>query len=449
MYILLDRYGNSIAPDDPMIREETILKGAPVAEPEANSNNGRLWNINFLLLWQGQFVSALGDVAYTISLGFWVLATTGSTALMGSIMAATLIPRVVIAPFAGVYVDRHSRKRLLIITDIIRGVMIVLIGIAALTDHLEIWMLFIAAIAIGIGTAVFNPAVNSVLPDIVSPKKLVKANSVFSLIQTGSGILGNSVAGFLYKMIGAPLLWLFNGITYLVSAVANVFIKVPPHTPHLERPHFFADMKEGLVYVWKIEGLRMLILGASALNFFANMGIMLILPLFEQYKQLGPGLYGLVMAFFTGGLFSGFLFASVVTVKPEQRFNIVAGCSILTSLSLIIFPIFINFYIMAVCAFIGGFVNAVLNAFILAVFQMTTPRNKRGKVFGLVTSTASALTPLAYAIGGVLAEFIAIRTLISGSFAVNILLFIPILRSKRFKNFINYDPDNQKPDELT
>jgi MFS family permease len=207
-------------------------------------------------------------------------------------------------------------------------------------------------------------------------------------------------------------------------------------------------MKEGLIYVWKIKGLRMLILGASALNFFANMGIMLVLPLFEQYKQLGPGLYGLVMAFFTGGLFTGFLFASVVTVKPEKRFDFVAACSILTSISLIIFPIFINFPLMAACAFIGGFVNAVLNAFILAVFQMTTPRNKRGKVFGLVTSVAGALTPLAYAVGGILAEFIPIRTLISSSFAVNILIFIPILRSRGFKKFINFDPDHNKIEEM-
>src|SRR4030042_2993101 len=147
--------------------EKTVVTKESQSESELNNRQGRLWNINFLLLWQGQFVSALGDIAYTISLGFWILATTGSTALMGTIMAATMIPRVLIAPFAGVYVDRHSRKLLLIVTDVIRGVVILLIGIAALSNRLEIWMLFIAAIAIGIGTAFFNPAVNSILPDIV------------------------------------------------------------------------------------------------------------------------------------------------------------------------------------------------------------------------------------------------------------------------------------------
>ncbi len=448
MHLLLDRQGKALDRIRNMSDETPIVVRDSGAGPESQDNRDRLWNTNFLLLWQGQFVSALGDIAYTISLGFWILATTGSTALMGSLMAATVIPRVVIAPFAGVYVDRHNRKLLLVIMDTVRGLLILFVGIAALTNKIEIWMLFIAGIAIGSCAAFFNPAVNSIIPDIVGPKKLVRANSVFSLIQTGSGILGNSAAGFLYKLVGAPLLWLFNGISYLISAITEIFIKVPPHAARLEKPHFLTDMKEGLVYVWKIRGLRMLILGASALNFFANMGIMLILPLFERYPQLGPGLYGLVMAFFTGGLFCGFLFASVVTVKPNKKFNFVAACAILTSLSLLIFPIFLHFPLMAMCAFIGGFVNAVLNAFILAVFQMTTPRNKRGKIFGLVTSTAGALTPLAYAIGGVLAEFIPIRTLISGSFAVNILIFIPILKSRGFKKFINFDPECQKIEEM-
>jgi MFS family permease len=82
----------------------------------------RLWNRNFLLLWQGQIVSSLGDVTHSIALGFWILAVTGSTALMGSLMAASTVPRILVAPFAGVLVDRIDRRRLLIWMDTIRGI---------------------------------------------------------------------------------------------------------------------------------------------------------------------------------------------------------------------------------------------------------------------------------------------------------------------------------------
>ena len=74
-----------------------------MAEAESVDNNEKtkVWNLNFFLLWQGQFVSAVGDVVYEIALGFWILAMTGSTALMGTLMAASTIPRVLLGPFAG------------------------------------------------------------------------------------------------------------------------------------------------------------------------------------------------------------------------------------------------------------------------------------------------------------------------------------------------------------
>jgi MFS family permease len=105
------------------------------------SSPGRLWGRNFLLLWQGQLVSGLGDVVYEIALGFWILAVTGSTALMGSLMAASALPRILVAPIAGVVVDRSERKWLLISMDLARGVCVVLVaaaafaGVALWTDH--------------------------------------------------------------------------------------------------------------------------------------------------------------------------------------------------------------------------------------------------------------------------------------------------------------------------
>ena len=85
---------------------------------EETDPKNRLWNLNFFLLWQGQFVSAIGDVVYEIALGFWILAVTGSTVIMGTLMAASTIPRVLLAPLAGVIVDRKDRKGLLILMDI-------------------------------------------------------------------------------------------------------------------------------------------------------------------------------------------------------------------------------------------------------------------------------------------------------------------------------------------
>jgi DHA3 family macrolide efflux protein-like MFS transporter len=404
--------------------------------------------MNFFLLWQGQLVSALGDVAYSIALGFWILNVTGSTALMGTLMAASSLPRVLISPFAGVIVDRSDRKWLLVIMDAIRGILVVFIGIASYLGFIEIWMVFVAGMTIGACGAFFNPAVGSIIPDIVDKRKLVQANSVFNIIQTASGIVGASAGGILFKVLGASFMFLFNGISYLFSALTEIFIKVPKIIHERAKLHFFTDMKDGLRFVWHFRGLRTLITISGLINFFAVMGIMLILPLFHQEEHLGPALYGIIMGFFTGGLFLGFLFTSLVNIQPGQRFKVFSVCYLLMCVGMILLPVTLYFPVMAALVFLTGFVNAILNTFINTVLQLTTPQDKRGKVFGLLTSVAGGLMPVAYAVGGVLAEFISIRLLISASFVVVLVCYLPMFFSISFRKYIQFDPELQSLQDI-
>jgi DHA3 family macrolide efflux protein-like MFS transporter len=84
--------------------------------------------------------------------------------------------------------------------------------------------------------------------------------------------------------------------------------------------------------------------------------------------------------------------------------------------------------------------NAFLNSFIMAVMQMSTPQDKRGKVFGLLTSMAGGLTPIAFAIGGILAEVLSVRVVIAGSFIINLIFFIPLFLNRDFQEYIGFDP---------
>ncbi len=416
-------------------RKDNLKRAAAPRRPE------RLWNANFALLWQGQFVSALGDTAYSIALGFWVLAATGSTALMGALMAATVLPRVLVSPFAGVLVDRGDRKWMLVAADAVRGVVVVAVAAAAFAGVVEVWMVFAAGVVLGICGAFFNPAVSSSMPDVVPRAKLVKANSLFQLIWTGSGIPGYSIGGFLYQFLGAALLFLANGVSYLVSAATLVFVRIPKIEHAKAEFRFFDDTKAGLSFTWKVAALRYMLILFSALNFFATMGIMLVLPLFERTPRLGPARYGVVLAGITGGMFAGYILTSVVNIRPPRRFLVFYASSLITGVALAVFPLYLYFPLMFALGAVFGLFNAVLNALIMAVLQMTTPQDMRGKVFGVLGTLAGGLTPLAMALGGVLAEFIPIRLLISGSFILTFLCFLPLAFSSAVRRYVNFDPD--------
>jgi DHA3 family macrolide efflux protein-like MFS transporter len=383
-------------------------------------DNTKLWNLNFFLLWQGKLVSMVGDVAYEIALGFWILAVTGSTALMGTLMAATLLPRV----------------------------FIVSVGIAALVGIIQIWMVFVAGVVLGICGAFFGPAVGSSIPDIVPKSQLVKANSAFALVSTGANVVGSSAGGFLYQILGAPLMFLFNGISYILSAASELFVKIPRVSHQQPEFHFFEDMKSGFSFVWNHRGIKYIIFIASVLNFFASIGVMLILPLFQRTEHLGAGLYGLLIGSFSGGAFLGFVLTSVVKIKSSRRFAVFFGCSIIFSIATIFIPIFLFFPLMLGLAVVGGLTNAILNTLFSTILQLTVPQDKRGKVFGLLETLGAGLMPAAFAIGGVLAEFISIRVLISGSFCITLLCFIPMAFMPDIVELINYNTEDEASEEI-
>jgi DHA3 family macrolide efflux protein-like MFS transporter len=408
-------------------------------------NEAKLWNLNFFLLWQGKLVSIMGDIAYEIALGFWILAVTGSTALMGTLMAATLFPRVIISPFAGVWVDRSDRKWLIVLMDLIRGIFIVLVGIAAITGIIHIWMVFTAGIILGICGAFFGTAVSSSIPDIVPKSKLVKANSAFALVSTGTNVVGNSASGFLYQLLGAPLMFLLNGISYIISGLTEIFIKIPRIRHQKEEFYFFEDMKSGFSFVWNYKGVKYLMFVAALLNFFAAMGIMLLLPLFQRTQHLGPGRYGVLMGAFAGGAFLGFILTSIINIKSSNRFLVFFWCGIIFSAMLVVIPIYLYFPMMLGLSVISGITNAILNALLSSILQLTVPRDKRGKVFGLLETVSQGLVPLSFAVGGVLAEFIPLQLLISACFVITLFGFIPMTFMPDIISFINFDPEKEKP----
>ena len=403
----------------------------------------RLWSFNFFLLWQGNFVSAVGDVVYEIALGFWIFAATGSTALMGTLMAASTIPRVLLSPFAGVIIDRSNRKHLLVLMDLLRGTAVTLVAWAVYTGRAQVWMVFAAGIIIGIGAAFFEPSINSVIPDIVSRENLIKGNSFFSMIKAGSGILGNSLGGILYSLLGAPLMFLINGLSYLFSAGTESFLKIPLIHTEGTPSHFFKDLKTGMRYVWKNTGLKFLILTAGTLNFFAFIGIVLFIPFFQKTDFLGPAKYGITMAVFTFGMILGMAVTAAVTIPPGKRFAIFTISTVLMVLSIATFPLWHVFWPMLVCISLGGFFNAIVNVLINSIMQMTVPQSLRGKVFGVLSSLSGGLTPLGMAIGGILGEFLPIPLIISGSFvAIGVVVF-PFLGTKGIRDFFNQNPEQE------
>ena len=413
-----------------------------------NSKQEKLWTPSFLILWQGQLVSTMGDAVYSIALGFWVLATTGSTALMGMLMAASTLPGVLVSPFAGVLIDRCNKKRMFILMDAIRGISTVLLAAAAYRGQIAIWMVFVVGILLSICGAVFGPGIQSTVPDLVPKSKIANANSVFSIVSAGSNMIGSVAGGFLFQTLGAPVLFLFDGLSFLFSGASLPFVKIPKNTSK-ENTNFFKDMADGFRYMWSQTGLRIILIIAALSNFFSFIGIVLIMPLCQSTPSLGAGKYGILMACFMAGAMAGFLFLSIVTVKPANKLTVFIASNIISNLSIIFAINQPYFIVMALFLIIAGFFNSAVNVLLISTVQASTPQDVRGKVMSFITMTTQGLTPFAMALGGVLGGILPIRVVISAAFLAVFFITIPSYFSKSFKNYITTDyAEKEIPDAI-
>ena len=176
-------------------------------------------NKNFFLLWFGKIISQLGDKFYAIALAWWILQKTNSPQIMGFFLLVSVLPGLILGFFAGAFVDRWNRKNVIVITDIIRGLLIILIVYLSIFNLIQVWHVFIIGAGISFVTAFFDPAIQAIIPQIVDKERLTEANSMSQMVSGICTVLGPIFGSVAVGWFGLTYVFLFNGISYFVSAI--------------------------------------------------------------------------------------------------------------------------------------------------------------------------------------------------------------------------------------
>jgi DHA3 family macrolide efflux protein-like MFS transporter len=373
-------------------------------------NAGRLWTRSFLLLWQGQTVSHLGDQAFSVAMAFWIMEATGSAGLIGLILGVGSLPGVLLMPFGGTFADRYSRIRIIVAGDLVCGIALLgLTGLMHFSSSMRLILagLFAVSILFGIVRSAFTPAVEAAIPDLVPAERLAAANSLTQFSEQASMLLGKASGGVLYQIFGAPILFLFDGLSFLFAAGSSAFIVSPRAVP-VERKanarqalrEFLGETALGVRYVLDRTGLRNLILMAAMLNFLLS-PVIVLLPFFvrNQLAARAPW-YGYLLAALSAGTIAGFLLAGLLNLKGRTRYlALVAGLTLSQALFGILGSI--RFPVLAlIVMFLAGLCIGVVNIYATTLLQSTTPNELRGRVLGLLVTLSGGLAPIGYALAG-------------------------------------------------
>lgn len=404
----------------------------------------KLWNKDFVLLMQGKFVSNIGDVLYSVALSFWILETTQSKSLMGILLACQTLVKVILSPFGGVLCDRINRKRIIVYSDAVCGTTMLAISILGFMNCLEVWMIFVAGMMMALCSAIFEPTMSSVFPDLIPQDQLSKGLSFKQSIATIVQIIGQSVSGVLLSVFGPLLIFLGNGISFFISSFTESFIAVPKKIETSEKLTFFEDFKSGLHFMNHQKGLKATILTCCLLNFFGNGFMVLLLPYFmETPTLLAETGYGFCMALLTVGTLIGVIGYGLLKTDGHKRWKVFVFSVIIECMSLSIIPFVQGFALFTAIAMVFGFGNAILNIILNEVQYEIVPQAMRGKVFGMIGTMVMGLTPIAMASFSILADYFGTYQMVVFGGIASALSIIVLIVQKEIRYMIRNKPEQE------
>jgi DHA3 family macrolide efflux protein-like MFS transporter len=373
------------------------------------SRAGSIWKRDFFLLWQGSVVSALGSQAYSIALMLWAKQATESGTVVGLMLFAGGISSLLM-PFGGVLADRYSRRLLLVWLDCLTGLSVLALPVLFLAFPADSALLIPAVLVLngvrGACMALFHPVAAAMVPDLVEDAGLNRANSALQSAFRVTSLFGQSLGGLAFRVLGAPLLMFVDGISFLLSAASEWFIREPPREPRPAhaRGSVMSDLQDGLRFTGRVPGFRIYLVEASTVN-FCMATIPVGLPfLVEDVYHVSVDWYGYLLAAMGGGAIAGSMLAARFPEPGPVRGSIhlaslVVMSGVMLPLSLMSTPW--GALAVLVPAWIGvGFHQVVLSTLV----QKRTPKALRGRVAGLLATIRFGLTPLGMAVFGVLID---------------------------------------------
>jgi MFS family permease len=378
--------------------------------PAATSRNGAralMGNRNFSALWVGQVLSQIGDRFRFVAVLVIVNELTGGDPLAITLLTLTVvIPQLTFGLLGGVVSDRFNRKTVMIVSDVLRGLLLLPVLLVDSPDNL--WIVFVCGIGLEIISVFFYPARNAVIPNIIGPGQLMTANTLMQGSYIIALIIGSSLAGYLTALLGTGFAIIFDAATFLLSAGAIALMTVPPMAAALngERTtpaELWRDAKDGLRYVASRSDLRMVLLmtavGMLGLGAIFVLGISYL----ETRLNVQAEGYGNTVAAIGVGILIGGLLVSRLSRRIPA--NVLVGSSlIVVGVSMMAFAGAGNYTVVIFAAAIIGVCIVIARASLDTFTQALVPDEMLGRVQASVLMTMAISIAVAQAFAGILAK---------------------------------------------
>ena len=371
------------------------------------------WKFQFMIVALGQAVSMLGSHGVQFALIWWLAEKTSSPLMLGISGFASHLPMTLFSPLAGIAADRYNRKFISVFSDMGMGSAALIYAVLLYFFDLPVWTVFVMLCVRGIGSTFQQPAIQSIIPQLVPKDQLVKTNGWMQLLNSGSFLLGPVIGASLYAIFPMPIVLMSDVAGAILASIALAVVKIPElEKTEQEEQHFIAEIKEGL-QVFKEDKKLFYIVIAEALCMFFYAPLSSLYPLMtSDYFKLSA-MYGsaVELSFAIGMMVSSLLFSSVLKINRKIRVSFMGlfGMGVISLLCGIIPPVYAGWFFFAgscICLGASGNVHTIP---LTAYMQETISPDKMGRAFSVLTLISSVTMPIGLLFSSPIAERVGVN----------------------------------------
>lgn len=369
----------------------------------------------FSALLTASFVSNLGDGLRLAALPLLATTLTTSPLLISAVTAAQFLPWATFAPFGGVIVDRSDRRRLIMITQAWRSVVMALLAIVVLTDAASVWLLMVVAYMITVGEILVDPSVVAIVPTLVAPKDLDRANARISTVEVVTNDFVATPVGAATFTVAPWLPFLLDALSYAGSIVP--FGRLPSVRARrdvgLPRPPIRREMGDGLRWIVGHVFLRPLTIAVAVFHLGTAGAFSLLILVVTDVLDAREITFGIVLASSAVGA----TIATLVAARLVERFSrrgVISVAAVVTALSVIAVGAVTAEWQLVVAWAVNGAGGAVL----LSIGRGFVQRHTPNELLGRTAIASRMITRTSFVVGALLAGAVATSTSVRWSFVV-------------------------------
>lgn len=397
-------------------------------------------NKSFAFLWTGNAASELGGAFGTFCNSLLIYQLTGSSLALGSMWLLYFLPSLLLQLFIGPYIDKWSRKWIMVFALWSRGVIFLIPLIGYATDSLMPWQIYAVQLIVGLITPLYVPANQAILPSIVLKEQLSTANAYVDGMVRLMTFLAPVAAGVVIEYIGIGVTLIAVCALLLGSGSLLLGIREQRNVSSL-RKTWAEDFSEGISYFFKQRTIVWLGVFLAFVQFGVGVALVINIPYITEVLDQNYAMYGYFIAGFPLGYVIGALLVGKVTFLSRRM--IMLGSLMIGGLTYINLGITELIYFAIAMEVVAGIMMAFFGIHNITICQQTVPNHLMGKIFSVRSLIVRGMMPLGVLAGGLLSQWWGIRPLFL--FIGTIICVVAILgMSLNYFRFINEHGEEER-----